>query len=173
MFFSNIFGIWAEELRNLAGKYWQGCQNFFLLVRRSTFGATFWKQNFEHFNFSGLVMSFPWQQRKIIFRVDKTAKNVSRSKLRKNLIQKKKIYHSFFSRFRANFFQLSSNNYRHGYQNCNLCTFRRFWGQFFFEKMHYVSNSLGLWDEKSRAFSQKKRFFEGSYNRILHFRRNI
>ena len=132
--FSKIFGFWEEEIGNLAENYWQGCQSYFLLVRRSTFEATFWKQVFKHFKFFWLLMNVPWQQRKFFIRVDKTAKNVSRSKLRKKLFGKKKIYYSFFQDFERTFFKILSNIYRAGYQNRNPCSFRRFWGQTFLWK---------------------------------------
>ena len=90
MFFRNIFRFWAEELGNLAEKYWQGCQNHIHWFRRNTFIATFLKQVCKYFNLFGLLVKFPWQQRKINFRVDRTAKKVSRSKLRKDFSQKKK-----------------------------------------------------------------------------------
>ena len=101
--FSKIFGFWEEEIGNLAENYWQGCQSYFLLVRRSTFEATFWKQVFKHFKFFWLLMNVPWQQRKFFIRVDKTAKNVSRSKLRKKLFGKKKNTILFFKTLRELF----------------------------------------------------------------------
>ena len=103
MFFRNIFRFWAEELGNLAEKCWQGSQNHIHWVRRNTFTATFLKKVCKHFNLFGLSVKFPWQQRKIKIRADKTAKNVSRSKLRKNLLQKKKNTNLFFSSFKATF----------------------------------------------------------------------
>ena len=92
MFFRNIFRFWAEELGNLAEKNWQGIQNHIHWVRRNTFTATFLNQVCKHFNLFGLLVKFPWQQRKIKFRDDKTAKNVSRSKVGKKLLQNKKNY---------------------------------------------------------------------------------
>ena len=74
MFFRIFFRYWAEELGKLAENYWQGCQNHIQCVRRNTFTATSLKQVCKHFNFSGFLLKFPWQQRKITFRVDKTAK---------------------------------------------------------------------------------------------------
>ena len=47
-----------------------------------------------------------------------------------------------------------AKNYRHGCQNCNLCTFRKFWGKTVFLKMNMIANFFGLRDEK-KAFSQK------------------
>ena len=54
------------------------CQNHLQWVRRNTFTATF-------LNFSGLLVKFPWQQRKINFRVEKTAKNVCEEQTKENI----------------------------------------------------------------------------------------
>ena len=154
LFFRNFFRFWAEELGNLAENYWQCCQNHFQCIQKNLFTATFLKQVFKRFNFFVFWLKFPWQQRKIILRVDKTAKNVSSSKLKRNLFQKKTSYCSIFLRFRVKFFLFLAKNYRHGCENCNLRTFRRFWS-FIFEKLHNVSTFFWAWDEKSRAFSRK------------------
>ena len=101
-------------------------------------------------------MKFPWQQRKIKFRADKTEKNVSRSKVRKNLLQKKILI--FFSQvLKRRLLSFLGKNYWHGCQNCNLRTFRRFWGLTIFENCT-MCNLLGLWDEKSKGFSRKSLF---------------
>ena len=67
-----------------------------------------WSNIFESslktFQFSGLLLKFPWQQLKINFRVEKTAKNVSRSKPRKILFRKKNVTVLFFSPSWAKFF---------------------------------------------------------------------
>ena len=49
-----------------------------------------------------------------------------------------------------------AKNYRHCCQNCNLRTFKIFWGKtVFFLKLNMIANFFGLRDEKNRVFSQK------------------
>ena len=105
--FSKLFQVLSRVTRkfgNLAENYWQVCQNHIQWVRRNAFKATSLKQVCKLFNFFVMLRKFPWQQRQINLRVDKTAKNVSSSKLRRNIFQKKKSYCSIFLRFRVKFF---------------------------------------------------------------------
>ena len=92
MFLQNNFRFWAEELGNLAENHWQGCQNPIHLVRSNTFTATFSMQVFKNFNLSGLVVKFPWQQGKNIFRVDKCAEKCLEEQIKEKLISKEKSY---------------------------------------------------------------------------------
>ena len=113
------------------------------------------KQVFKHINFFGSIVNFPRQHRKIIFRVDKTAKNVWRKKLRNILFQEKKTYYfNFFKILRETFLPLAKT-YRHGCQNCNLSTFRKFWRKLDFFEMEHVCKHLRPSRWKNRAFSQK------------------
>ena len=111
MIFQSIFGFSAEKLGVLAENYTHGCLFYILWVRRNHFRATFLKQVFKHFKFSGLLEKFPWQHRTNLFRVDKIAKSVSRNKLRKKLFQEKKNTILIFSRFWAKFFYAISEKF--------------------------------------------------------------
>ena len=93
-------------------------------------------------------MKTPWQQRTIVFIVDKNAKSVSRNKLTKILIQEKKNI-LLFSSFWVKFSLLIVKNYRHGCQNCNLRIFSRFWGKTF------ISYNW-TWCQTSSDFVMKK-----------------
>ena len=65
---------------------------------------------------------------------------------------------NFFS-FWAEKLAFLAKNYRHGCQNCNLRTFKNFWGKtVFFLKLNKIANFFGLRDEKNRAFSKKVLF---------------
>ena len=63
------------------------------------FQGNVFEASFKHFNFFGVLVKTPWQQRTIIFIVDKIAKSVSKNKLRKNLFQEKKKLFEFFQDF--------------------------------------------------------------------------
>ena len=135
------------------------------------FQSIVFEASFKNFNFLGVLVKFPRQHRKKHFRVDKTAKNVWRKKLRKILFQGEKTYYfNFFKILREVFLPLAKN-YRHGCQNCNLSTFRKVWGKLVFFKMNMFANIFGLPDEKNRAFSQK--VFFRVFNRKSRFRRNV
>ena len=90
------------------------------------------KQVLKHINFFGSLVKFPRQHRKIIFRVDKAAKNVWRKKLRNFFFQEKKTYYFNFFKILREIFLPLAKNYRHGCQNCNLSIFRKFWGKLVF-----------------------------------------
>ena len=123
---------------------------------RGTLRSNILKQVLKHINFFGSLVNFPRQHRKIIFRVDKTAKNIWRKKLRKFLFQEKKTYYfNFFKILRELFFWLLAKNYRHGCQNRNLSTFRNFWGKLVFFQMEHVCKHLRISRWKNRAFIQK------------------
>ena len=119
---------------------------------RGTLRSNILKQVFKHINFFGSIVNFPRQHRKIIFRVDKTAKNVWRKKLRNILFQEKKTYYFNFFKTLHEFFLPLAKTYRHGCQNCNLSTFRKFWRKldFFFE-MEHVCKHLRTSRWKNRA----------------------
>ena len=69
------------------------------------FGITIWGKFLNISIFFGKLVKFPRKHRKIIFRVDRTAKSVWRKKLRKNLFQEKKTYYfNFFQDFARSFF---------------------------------------------------------------------
>ena len=113
------------------------------------------KKVLKHINFFESLVKFPRQHRKIIFRFDKTAKNVWRKKLRKILFQEKKTYYfNFFNILREVLLTLAKN-YRHGCQNCNLSTFRKFWGKLVFFKLEHFCKHLRISRWKNRAFYQK------------------
>ena len=160
MFFQNIFGFSAEKLGVSAENYTHGCLIYILWVWRKIFRATFLKQVFKHFKFSGVLQKFPWQHRTILLRVDKIAKSVSRNKLRKKLFQeKKKHYFNFFKILSENFFLLLAKNSRHGCQNCNLRIFSRFWGKtFFFSNWTWFQPSSDCEKKINRAFNPKVLF---------------
>ena len=114
------------------------------------------KQVLKHINFFGSLVNFPRQHRKNIFRVDKTAKNVWRKKLRKILFQEKKTYYFNIFKILREIFLPLAKTYRHGCQNCNLITFRIFWRNlYFFFKKEHVCKHLRTSRWKNRAFSQK------------------
>ena len=101
-------------------------------------------------------MKFPWQQLKINFRVEKTARNVSRSKLMKNLFRKKKVTILFFHRFEWSFFWTFSGKllaWLSKMQPAYLSKILSF--NSFFEKLHTVSTFFWVWDKRSSAFSRK------------------
>ena len=127
MFLQNIFRFWAEELGNLAENHWQGCQNPIHLVRRNTFTATFSMQVFKDFKFSGLVVKFPWQQRKIIFRVDKCSEKCLDEQIKEKPISKeKKVTNLFLQGIERSFFWLLAKNFRHACQNATYVPFKDF-----------------------------------------------
>ena len=90
------------------------------------------KQVSKLINFFGILVKFPRQHRKIILRVDKTAKNVWRKKLRRILFQEKKTYYFKFFKILREVSLPLAKNYRHGCQNRNLSTFRKVWGKLVF-----------------------------------------
>ena len=65
-----------------------------------------------------------------------------------------------------------AKNYRHGCQNCNLRTFKSFWGKRIFLKLNMIANFFGLRDEENWAFGQKN-FLQGFYNRNSRFQRKV
>ena len=148
MFFQNIFRLWAEKFG-----VQQKSTSMFVTTTFYESGGTLrsniLKQVLKQINFFGSFVNFPRQHRKIIFRVDKTAIIVWRKKLRKILFQEKKTYYfKFFKILHAILLPLAKN-YRHGCQNCNLSTFRKFWRKLdFFFKWNMFANIFGLRDEK-------------------------
>ena len=72
------------------------------------FGITIWGKFLNISIFFGKSVKFPRKHRKIIFRVDRTAKSVWRKKLRKNLFQEKKTYYfNFFHDFARSLFAIN------------------------------------------------------------------
>ena len=122
--------------------------------RSNIFAASLW--TFELFV---LLMKFLWQQRQIILSVDKTAKNVSSSKLRKNLFQKKKSYCSIIFNVSSEVFFVFSEKLPAWLSKLQPTYLSKILRLNNFEKLHKVSIFLWVWDlKKIRAFSQKDIF---------------
>ena len=112
------------------------------------------KQVFKRFNFFRVLVKTPWQQRTIIFLVDKIAKSVSRNKLRK-IYSRGKNFFNFFKFLSEVFFAISEklpawlsklqSPYLFKVLRENIC----------FLKLNMISTFFGLWDEKNGSFSQK------------------
>ena len=113
------------------------------------------KQVLKHISFFGSLVKFPRQDGKIIFRVDKTAKNVWMKKLRKILFEEKKTYYFEFFKILREVFLPLAEKYRHGSPNRNLSTLRKFWGKLFFFKWNMFANIFRLRDEKKGLFVKK------------------
>ena len=104
-------------------------------------------------------MKFPWQQQKIIHRVSKTAKIVSRSKLRKKSSSKgKKLQFYLFQGFERSFLLTFSENlpaWLSKLQPTYLSKILR-WNRLW--KIAQCFNLPLCWRFKKRAFSQKDIF---------------
>ena len=96
MFFSKVFQVLSRGTWKLSGKLLAELSKPHSMGPEEHIHSNIFESSLKTFQFSGLLLKIPWQQLKINFRVEKTAKNVSRSKLRKNLFRKKKVAILFF-----------------------------------------------------------------------------
>ena len=127
--FSKLFQVLSRGTWKLSRKWLAELSKPHSMGPEEHVHSNIFEASLNHFNFPGLLLKFPWQQRKINFRVDKNAKNVSRGKVREKFTPKEKSLLIYFSQVvERRLLSFLAKNYRHGCQNCNLCTFQRFWG---------------------------------------------
>ena len=126
-----------------------------------------------NFTFCGLfrtVCVFIWSERKVSQGFQNHKLSVQMKKIGRVFLTHM-LSENIFS-FWAEKLAVLAKNYRHGCQNCNLRTFRKFWGKTVFFKLNMIANFFGLRDEENWDVGQKN-FLQSYYNRNSRFQRNV
>ena len=138
------------------------------------FSSTLWEKDDKvNFTFCGLfrtVCVFFWSERKVSQGFQNHKLSVQMKKIGRVFLTHM-LSENIFS-FWAEKLAVLAKNYRHGCQNCNLRTFRKFWGKTVFFKLNMIANFFGLRDEENWDFGQKN-FLQSYYNRNSRFQRNV